>query len=85
MSRITDRAQETIERSFNAKKRSVHKSQCKKVLYDGNIYESGRALARHLKMSHASSIYQGIKKGTLNGKSIGYYKEPRYGKNSNRN
>lgn len=63
------------ERSHNQNREKAYKKISKQVLYDGEVYKSGRAVARHFKLSCHQSIYAAIKRGTFKGKPIEYVKE----------
>lgn len=55
---------EKIERSHSKKQRELYKKISKPVEWNGQIFESRVALARHLKLDHSSmvSVYIGLKR-----------------------
>ena len=62
------------EKSHRSNMKKVHKKISKAVIFNGDYFESGRELARHLKLSDPNSIYVAIKKGSYKGKLIAYVK-----------
>lgn len=63
-----------FERDFHNNRRRAYKKISKKVIYDNQEFESGRALSRFLKLEGHSSIYRIIKQGEYKGKKVFYKK-----------
>ena len=59
---MSNKMSETIERHHARNMRRVSKKISKTVVWNNLEFESGRALARHLKMSSPNNVYNYIKK-----------------------
>lgn len=59
----SDKLTETMQRDFHSNRRKIYKRIMKPVRWNGQDFESGRALLRHLKLEMHTSIAQYIKGG----------------------